>query len=248
MSVPAAIEFKNVGFAYNGIPALENASLELAAKDFACIIGPNGGGKTTLLKLVLGLLEPLTGEVRVFGERAETVRNRIGYVPQFTRHDPLFPVTVKDVVLMGSGGGGLGGFYRRSAHQQAERVLHEVELQDLADRPYAQLSGGQQQRVLIARALCSEPDLLLLDEATANIDANSADVFLALLKRLNERITILMVSHDLDLVSKGVRTVVCVNRSIRIHATTELTGEHIQALYHASVCLVHHDHDEPGRR
>ena len=102
--------------------------------------------------------------------------------------------------------------------------------------------------MLIARALCAEPELLLLDEATANIDASSTELFLRLLHNLNDRMTILMVSHDLDLVSKGVRTVVCVNRSIRIHPTTELTGEHIQKLYSANVRLVHHDHDEPGRR
>jgi zinc transport system ATP-binding protein len=238
------VQFDHVSFAYDHEPVLEDVSIAIAEKDFVSIVGPNGGGKTTLLKLILGLLTPTQGSLRVFDLPPERARTRVGYMPQFAQLDPQFPVSVFDVVLMGRLGMGRAiGPYRLPDRRVAQRVLSEVGLAEFGRRSFSTLSGGQRQRVLIARALACEPDLLLLDEPTANLDIGIQDDFYELLRHLGDRLAVILVSHDVGFVSKFVRTVVCVNRSVSVHCASELSGEAVLALYGRDVRMVHHDHD-----
>jgi zinc transport system ATP-binding protein len=237
------ISLRNVSFAYDGGLVLEAVTLEIGPRDFVSVVGPNGGGKTTLLKLVLGLLEPARGQVRVFGLPPREACGRIGYMPQHAQMDPWFPATVADVVLMGRlGRAKTLGPYRRPEREAARRALEEVGLFDLRNRPFAALSGGQRQRTLIARALAAEPEILLLDEPTASLDVHMEGELYELLRRLNERLTVVIVSHDLGFVSQFVKSVVCVKRTVVIHPTSEITGEIIREIYGADVHMVRHDH------
>jgi len=231
-----------------------------------CIVGPNGGGKTTLVKLILGLLTPQRGEVRLFGQSPCRARRRVGYMPQHVQHDAQFPVTVMDIVLMGrlgqsgvaqppsavqTGGHsrgrlchilqGLLGWPKRADRRAALDALRQVGLDDFGRRPFASLSGGQRQRVLIARALSGNPDLLLLDEPTSNVDSLVEARLLDLLRELNRRMTIVMVSHDLGFVSGFVESVICVNRRVVVHPTAEITGAVIRDVYGGEVRMVRHD-------
>ncbi|HNY64570.1 MAG TPA: metal ABC transporter ATP-binding protein [Deltaproteobacteria bacterium] len=236
------IELADVSFSYNGTPVLENISLSVPEHDFLSIVGPNGGGKTTILKLVLGLVKPRKGRVSVFGLPPEKARTRIGYMPQSAALDKLFPVSVLDVVLMGRLGTGASfGLYTRKDRQAAEEALRQVELFDARNRPFADLSGGQHQRVLIARALVSHPDLLLLDEPTANVDVAVETEFYEFLRGLSQSMTIVLVTHDLGFVSKYVKNVACVNRRLLCHPTCDISGEVISEIYGAKVHMVRHD-------
>jgi len=241
-----AIQFENVSFSYGRSPVLERVDLEIEANEFVCMIGPNGGGKTTLLKLALGLLEPNSGRVRVFGREPEEARARIGYVPQHARFDPRFPIGVLEVVLMGRLG--RSGVLGRTSHHDREiarESLRSVFLDQREKETFANLSGGQKQRVLIARALASEPDLLLLDEPTAGLDMHVEEQFTQLLNRLNHRMAIVTVSHDLGFVSEQTRNVVCVNRTVRVHHAKDLTPEMLDDMYGGHVRVVDHDHNHP---
>jgi zinc transport system ATP-binding protein len=238
-----AIEFDGVSFWYRpGVPVLTDASFRVDKGSTVCVIGPNGGGKTTLLYLALGLLRPGSGTVRVLGTAPESARKQIGYMPQHADFDDNFPVSVREVVLMGRLRNGLFCRYGRADRDAAAGALEEMGVADLARRPFAALSGGQRQRVLIARALASHPQLLLLDEPTAYVDPAFAEQFYEIVRRLKERLTVVMVSHDLGVVSEGVDSVICVNRRVRVHPTSDLTGEVIQALYGSPHSLVRHDH------
>ncbi len=231
------IEMSGLSFRYDGVTVLEGVDLKVDPTDFAAVVGPNGGGKTTLLKLMLGLLNPSSGQVRVFGLPPRQARVRIGYMPQHAQMDLSFPVNVYDVVLMGRLGLKGGG------HRQAvRRALDQVEMLPLAGRPFAALSGGQRQRVLIARALAGQPDLLLLDEPTANVDQVVERGLFDLLSELNCRIPVLVVSHDLGFVSPYVKSVICVNRKVVMHPTSEVTGQVIADIYGQPVRMVRHDH------
>jgi zinc transport system ATP-binding protein len=237
------VAIKDLEFAYNGRVVLTGVNLDIHEHEFISIIGPNGGGKSTLLKLILGLLHPDRGSVRVFGEPPKRARPRIGYLPQHAHHDPQFPTTVVEVVMMGRLGKRLRlGPFGKSDQRQAREVLKKVGLEDLAGRSFSDISGGQRQRVLIARALASEPDLLLLDEPTSHIDVAAVNEFYDLMERLNEKITIITVSHDIGFVSRRVKSVVCVNREVVIHPTSDLNGEKVRDLYGTDIRLVRHDH------
>ena len=238
-----AITCRDLEFGYDGKPVLRNVSLAIPEGDFVCVVGPNGSGKTTLLKLALGLLKPSSGTIEIYGQRPERSRGRIGYVPQHPRLDPLFPVSAMDVVLMGRLGRTRAfGAWRAEDREQALRALDEVGLTDRAGHHFASLSGGQKQRVLIARALAGDPDLLLLDEPTAGLDAHIEEGFYRLLQELNQRLTIVLVSHDLGFVSGFVRSVVCVGQEVVVHPTSEITGQVIADLYGSDMRLVRHDH------
>jgi len=242
------IELRRLSYSMGGQSVLEDVNLTVPDRDFLCIVGPNAGGKTTLLKLILGLLRPCGGSVRVFGGAPARSRYRIGYMPQHASLDPLFPVTVQDVVLMGRlTGSSRFGPYRRRDREEALRALEVLKLEGVAHRPFSELSGGQRQRVLIARALVSSPDLLLLDEPTANVDAVLESELFELLNRLNERMTIALVTHDLGFVSRYVKRVACVNRRVAVHRTSEITGEMIHDIYGSDVRMVRHDTLDPAR-
>jgi zinc transport system ATP-binding protein len=239
------VSAKELSFSYDTKNlVLEDAAFEILEGEFAAIIGPNGGGKTTLLKLILGLLNPSRGEIRVFGTNPRLARRRIGYMPQYPRFDPDFPVTVMDVVLMGRlGHAPTIGPFRKSDKDVARAALGEVSCADLAGRPFATLSSGQRQRVLIARALACKPDLLLLDEPTSNLDPSVQDDVQDLLHALNRRMTMIVVSHDVAFVSKYVSKVVCVNRTVALHPTAEIKADLFTVLYGQSgVRLVDHEH------
>lgn len=239
------VELRGVSFAYNGLVVLEGVNLAIWPGEWVLVVGPNGGGKTTLLKLILGLLEPTAGEVRLFGQPPSKTRHRVGYMPQHIYFDSLFPVTVMDIVLMGrlgTSGRRLFGWYNHQDRQAARQSLAEVGLSGLEDRPFSALSGGQRQRVLIARALCSQPELLLLDEPTAHVDPQAETQVMEILQQLHRRMTIVMVSHDLGVVAPQIGSVVCVNRRVLIHPTAELTGEKIRQLYGDQVRMIRHDH------
>ncbi|WP_246052114.1 metal ABC transporter ATP-binding protein [Desulfobotulus mexicanus] len=241
------VSFQQVSFCYeNGIPVLEDISFDIHARELVAMVGPNGGGKTTLLKLMTGMLTPSSGCVSLFGKNPLTARSRIGYMPQYLHFDPDFPITVREVVLMGRlGRGGLRGFLGwpdKKDRSMVMECLGHVEMDALADRPFSDLSGGQKQRVMIARALACEPELLLLDEPTANVDSQTESRFMALLEDLSKDITVIMVSHDMGFVSALVKSVLCVNKKVVVHPTSELTGTAIQDIYNCSMQMVRHDH------
>jgi len=242
MNTAPVISLKNVSFLYRDIPVLEDVSLNIEKRDFLAVVGPNAGGKTTLLKIMLGLLKPMRGEVRIFGDPPLRARSRMGYMPQYARLDPLFPVNVLDVVLMGRLGVSIKpGRYGRSDRRAAEEALRKLELTGVTYSAFSALSGGQRQRVLIARALASSPELLLLDEPTANVDTVVETEFYEILKRLNDEMTIVLVTHDLGFVSRYVKHVACVNRRVVVHPTHEITGEVINKVYGRDVRMVRHD-------
>ena len=237
----AAITIRDLNFAYDDIRILCNVNLDIWQGDSLCIVGPNGGGKTTLIKLILGLLLPDSGSISIFGKSPEESRLRVGYVPQYAKYDPQFPISVLDVVLMGRLAGTLRNRYTTRDREVAMHALDQAGLTDLAARPFPSISGGQRQRALIARALASGGDILILDEPTANIDHESEVKFLDLLRGLNERMTILMVTHEVGFASSFFKRIACVNRQVVIHPTSELTGQLIQEMYGGDLKMIRHD-------
>jgi zinc transport system ATP-binding protein len=236
------IALDNVTFSFNRKPVLENVTLQVNDRDFVWVVGPNGGGKTTLVRILMGLLRPRQGSVRIFGSDVLSARRRIGYMPQNPHLDRRFPVTVMDVTLTGRLSAGILPYrYTSADHQAAEQALEMVGLLTQAQLPLHELSGGQQRRLLIARALVSEPELLILDEPTANLDRNIEAGLFELLRELNKRLTIVMISHDPAFVSDFVEHVVCVNRTVGIHPTAALQPDFIAELYGSPVRLVRHD-------
>ncbi len=237
-----AVSISDLSFSYDGQVVLTDVNLEVQPFDSICVVGPNGGGKTTLIKLILGLLTPDTGTVRVFDKKPEEARLRIGYVPQYAHYDPQFPISVVEVVCMGRLGRSFTGRYSRQDREQAMESLTETGLADIAARPFTSISGGQRQRVLIARALASGGDILILDEPTANIDHESELQFFDLLTRLNKRMTILMVTHEVGFASTFFKRVACVNKQVMVHPTSVLTGDLIQEMYGGDLQMIRHDH------
>ncbi|MDD5697922.1 MAG: ATP-binding cassette domain-containing protein [Victivallaceae bacterium] len=243
------IEIRDLDFSYeNNLPVLEKVNLTFRELESACIVGPNGGGKSTLLYLLLGLLKPVRGRITVFGGTPAEARRYIGYMPQYIHLDHEFPVCVSEVVMMGRLRRGFWGRYSRQDRAAAQEAMAEMAVEHLARRPFADLSGGQRQRVLIARALTCNPKLLLLGEPTANIDPGMQEQFYETLYRLNQRMSILTVSHDLGFVSNRIDSVICVNRTVQVHPTNELNGNLITDIYGYDVSLIRHDYrcDHPG--
>jgi zinc transport system ATP-binding protein len=239
-----AAKIENVSFGFGQRLVLEDVSFEIEEGASTCIIGPNGGGKTTLLRLILGILTPRQGSIQVFGRPTQEARREIGYVPQVTRFDPLFPASAIDIVLMGQLDRVRFGFYGPGCRAAAEAALGEIGLADLASTPFANLSGGQRQRVLIARALACQPRLLLLDEPTANIDLTVEAQFLDSLDHIREHTTVLFVTHDMDLISRLGDSVLCVNHKVHRHAVTDLEGNLLREIFSGKHRL---EHDRKAR-
>jgi zinc transport system ATP-binding protein len=235
------VTLRNVTVRYDDIVALEDVSLSIHDGDFMGIIGPNGGGKTSLLKLLLGVVSPTKGEVRVFGKPPRRTRRLIGYVPQHTEFDPGFPISAWEVVLMGRlGRKRIGSGYDKGDVEAAQEALDTVEMAAHTKRQMGKLSGGQQQRILLARALVTEPKLLLLDEPTAGIDAPTRTGFYELLNSFKERMSIVLVSHDITAVSVYVSKIACLNRRLFCHDSKELTAEDLEATYKCPVEMIAH--------
>jgi zinc transport system ATP-binding protein len=251
-----ALHITNLYVNYAQTPALSGVNLDVLDREFLGIIGPNGGGKTTLLKAVLGLVPVSGGEILIYGEEAAKRTTRIGYVPQFSYIDRRFPISVTEAVMTAMLRGSLhpGFRYSQSQKDQAREYLNQVGLDKLAKRQISQLSGGEFQRMFIARALAVEPRIILLDEPTASVDPHFKEDFYELLAKLNQTITIIMVSHDLLAISAKVKRVACINRGIVYHGEAELNGNVLEEMYGCPVDLIAHgvphrvlgEHDHEG--
>ena len=236
-----AVEMKGVWFAYERMVILEDISFALKQGDFLGMIGPNGGGKTTLLKLLLGILKPGRGIIRVLGEEPHRARRRVGYVPQDTDSNNTFPVSVMDVVLMGRLAiSRMGKSFSSKDRPMAEEALRKVGMWNRKDTPIGKLSGGQRQRVLIARALVTEPEILFLDEPTAKVDPEFENNIYEFLKELNRRATIVAITHDVGVISRYVKSVACVNRTLIYHEEAQITNEMLEMAYECPVDLIAH--------
>ena len=237
------IRCKELSFSYGQAQVLERINLDIYEDEFFGLIGPNAGGKSTLLRLMLGILSPHEGGVSILGRPPGEVRSLIGYVPQFPTFRRDFPITLGDVVVMGRlGVSSMVGGYSKSDRESANNAMLALELEDIRDRQVSSLSGGQVQRMLIARALASEPEILILDEPTANIDIKIEEDIFALLKKYKEHMTIIVVSHDIGFISSYVDRVGCLNRTLVCHETGEITGRTIEELYGAPVRMIDHAH------
>jgi len=235
------VKLEDVWVHYDGMPALEGISLAIKQEDFLGIIGPNGGGKTTLLKVILGLIKPSHGRVTILGNPPAQARRFVGYVPQYSLFDREFPISVWDVVLMGCCG--QKGIFSRYSSEDKRSALHALEMMemlDIKDRQIGRLSGGEQQRVFVARALVTEPKLLLLDEPTASVDTPMMTEFYELLERLKHRMAIVLVTHDISAVSIYVDKIACLNHHLFYHNSKELSPEELEATYKCPVELIAH--------
>jgi len=240
MSNTHVIECRNLLVRYGQLTVLEKVSFEVPERTTMCLVGPNGGGKSTLLKVLLGLVRPQSGEVRVLGKEPGKARMQVGYMPQYIQIDPLFPIDVEGIVRMGRLHPHGFGFYNKEDHSATHRALEEVGLWEHRKESFINLSGGMKQRVLIARALVNDPDILLLDEPTAMVDAHIEAKLLQQLKDLHNRMTILLVSHDASFVSGLVDEVLCVNKTAELHPLEQVDDAGIQKLYGEPVQAVLH--------
>lgn len=234
------LDVRGLTYGYERVPVLRDINLHVHAGDFLAIIGPNGGGKTTLLKLMLGLLKPWQGAVRY---HTNVTPGKVGYVPQFSTFDFHFPLRVCDVVAMGlSGGRSFWRWYSRDERNAVMAALERLKLGDLANDSVSELSGGQLQRVLIARAIVGRPAIMFLDEPTASVDAESRDTVRDLLTELNATIPIVLVTHDITSYAHQVKQIACVNRELFYHGSgSGLSHAALEKAYGCPVELIAHD-------
>ncbi len=236
-----ALSIEKLNFHYDTLPTLEDVNLSIDSGEFVGIFGPNGGGKTTLLKLILGLLHPQKGKVRLFGLSPVEARYLIGYVPQSIRFDRDFPISVLEVVMMGA----LRklnwlGRYPSEVKVHARQALERVGLSHKEKASFGTLSGGETQRALIARAIVDNPRMLILDEPTANIDPKGEQSIHELLVELNKTMTILMVTHDLQTIVDKVGRLLCVQRKVTSLKAKEVCEHFALGLYHTPLTSKHH--------
>lgn len=249
-----AIHIENLSIHYGQTPAITGIYLDVSDGEYLGIIGPNGGGKSTLLKAILGLVPISSGSVQMYGKSPRKNRAFVGYVPQFTLLNRKFPISLFEVVLTGYLKQGLSPFFSFSQKdkESAYALLERVGIANLANRQISELSGGEFQKMLIARALATNPKLLLLDEPTASVDAASRDQIYGLLSELNKNITVVLVTHDLLAVSSQVNRLACLNGHLIYHGEPELTEKVVNSLYGCPVDLIAHgvphrvlrDHEE----
>ncbi len=234
-----AVEIRNITYGYRkSFPVLRDISFTITQKDYLVIIGPNGGGKTTLLKIIAGLLTPWKGEVIFY---PSSLRKKIGYVPQFSNFDRNVPLRVLDVIKMGD----LKRYcFLRPSRGESDRIpvrlAEKLKLDHLLQTPVSELSGGQMQRVLIARALLGDPGILLFDEPTASIDSESRHIFQSVIRELNQNIPVVMVTHEISAIAQEVKHIACINQKLYIHDVGKVTEETLEKVYGCPVDLIAH--------
>ena len=239
------VKADGVCFSYNKQNnVLSDISFEVFENDYIGLIGPNGGGKSTLLKLIIGLLKPNQGTINTFDSKVSRARNMIGYVPQHSKFDLEFPISGWDVVRSGFlGKKRLGASFSQDETEKAKSVLNDLDLLHLKDRAIGELSGGQRQKMMIARALVRDPKLLLLDEPTSSVDEQSGKNLYEILHELNKRMAIITVSHDTDMVSRHVKRIFCLNNKIICNEACCLTrdnvNENMKKVQHSADCITH---------
>jgi zinc transport system ATP-binding protein len=229
------IEINNMSAGYDGKEVLRNVNLNIYERDFLGIIGPNGGGKTTLVKCILGLLKPTAGEI-VYGERCT-----VGYLPQYSNIDRRFPISVEEVVL--SGLCSKKSLATRFSHEQREKVRHTISrmgLEGMENRSIDQLSGGQLQRALLGRAIVSDPTVVILDEPSTYIDKRFEAKLYSLLSEINRECAVVLVSHDIGTVLQQVKTIACVNETLDYHPSTEVSSEWLEKNFNCPIELLGH--------
>ena len=226
------IRLEHISAAYDRKTVLEDINLTVGERDFVGIIGPNGGGKTTLVKLMLGLLKPTEGAIRFYQESKEVPEISMGYLPQYTTIDKKFPISVYEVVLSGlNKQKPLFRPFTKAHHEKTRAIITRMGLEGLEQRPIGQLSGGQLQRALLGRALVSNPQVLILDEPNTYIDKRFEKRLYELLEEINREHTIILVSHDIGTVLRNAKTVACVNRTLDYRPHAEVTDEWIEAFF-----------------
>lgn len=234
-----ALQIENLQVSINKFPILKDINLSIDEKDFLAIIGPNGGGKSTLLKTILNLIKPDKGKIKIFGKNPKDALNLMGYLPQNTYFDLKFPISVFEVTMMGRYNG-LFKNYNKKDGEAVIKALDEVSMLDYKNRQISQLSGGQMQRVFIARALAREPKLLLLDEPTASVDPKMQKSFYQLLKDLKQELTIVLVTHDVGVACEYVDKIACLNGSLFYHGVPEGSADAIQKTYSCPIDIIGH--------
>lgn len=237
-----AIHIKNLTVNYRHTPAISSVDLDVPRGEFLGVIGPNGGGKTTLLKAILGLVTISEGKIEVFGNNVNEKKTVIAYVPQFSFVDRKFPISTLEVVLTAFLKGSLHPFFRHNRQQRkvAMETLELIGISDLADRQISELSGGEFQRLLIARAIASKPEILLLDEPTSSVDPVSRDNIYKLLADLNKSVTIVMATHDMMAISSEVSSIACLNQHLVYHGAPRLDEKIVNSMYGCPVDLIAH--------
>ncbi|WP_282749288.1 metal ABC transporter ATP-binding protein [Hoylesella nanceiensis] len=241
------IEIKDLSAGYNGKTIIENISLTVFENDFLGIIGPNGGGKTTLLRTILGLLKSYKGTISFFDNGVPCDNITIGYLPQYSKIDKEFPISVYEVVLSGlSKNKPLFRSYTKEQHEQVKQTLEEMQLMPFAQRPIEALSGGQLQRVLLARAIVSKPKLLVLDEPNTYIDRRFQDQMYEMLNNINKHCAIVMTNHDIGTILQNVKNIACMNKHLHYHSNTEVPEDWIEEHFGCPIEMVAHG-DIPHR-
>ncbi len=237
------IHLHNITAGYDNKTVLHDIGLTVFENDFLGIIGPNGGGKTTLLKVILGLITPRKGEVHFYRDNQEVASLKIGYLPQLNQIDKKFPISVREVVSSGlSSEKSVFGKFTPSQEQQIDEALQLMDLEDLARRPIGELSGGQLQRVLLGRSIVSRPGVLILDEPSSYVDKRFESRFYQLLEEVNKDTAIILVSHDIGTVLSMVRNIACVNETLHYHSGADVTEEWLGEKYACPIELIGHGH------
>lgn len=240
----AVISIEGLSFYQGHQQILKDINLQIQEEEFIGLIGPNGSGKTTLIKLILGLLKPAQGIISIKGRKPEQARSLIGYVSQHHQFNRMFPITVRDAVLMGRLGSSniYPGSFSSDDQSATDEMITLLELEDIQYQSLSSLSGGQMQKVWMARALVIKPEILLLDEPTANVDLKAEENIYSLLKRFNEHMTIVVVSHDIAFISSYIKRVACLNQSLVCHDVASINDKTLEELYGGKVKMIHHHH------
>lgn len=235
------LSLQGISAAYDHKMVLHDVDLDVCNRDFLGIIGPNGGGKTTLIKIILGLMKPSSGSIRYFWEGAQVSGLHMGYLPQYSTIDKKFPISVEEVVFSGlrSGKSLIGGFSDEQK-EKVQQILFRMGLDGLGKRHISQLSGGQLQRALLGRAIVSDPQLVILDEPSTYIDKQFEARLYELLVEINKECAIILVSHDIGTVLQNVKSIACVNETLDYHPDTGITNEWLEKNFHCPIEILGH--------